>query len=46
MLFINESDTRLHKIDSALKASGWGSGDSLIKTECMISNGRISAFFK
>lgn len=43
---MNESDTRLHKIDPALKASGWGSGDSLIKTEFKISNGRISATVK
>ena len=42
---MNESDTRLHKIDPALKASGWGSGDSLIKTEFKISNGRIRVFF-
>ena len=43
---MNESDTRLHKIDPQLKASGWGSGDSLIKTEYKITNGRISATVK
>jgi len=43
---MNESDTRLQKIDPKLKASGWGTGDSLIKTEFKISNGRISATVK
>lgn len=43
---MNESDTRLHKIDPKLKEAGWGSGDSYIKTEYKISNGRISATVK
>lgn len=43
---MNESDTRLHKIDPKLKQCGWGSGDSLIKTEFKITNGRISATVK
>lgn len=43
---MNESETRLHKIDPKLKEAGWGSGDSYIKTEFLISNGRISATVK
>ena len=40
---MNESDTRLHKIDPALKASGWGSTEaSHISTEYYFTRGKIS----
>ena len=40
---MNESDTRLHKIDPALKASGWGSTEeSYISTEYYFTRGKIS----
>jgi len=40
---MNESQTRLDKIDPALQAAGWGKvADSRIITEYRITNGRIS----
>ena len=40
---MTESDTRLHKIDPALKAAGWGSTDeSHISTEYYFTRGKIS----
>ena len=40
---MNESDTRLHKIDPALKASGWGATEeSHISTEYYFTRGKIS----
>ena len=40
---MNESDTRLHKIDPQLKAAGWGSVEgSRIKTEYTFTKGKIS----
>lgn len=44
---MNESDTRLHKIDPALKAAGWSVVDeSRILTEVAFTNGRISKTVK
>ena len=44
---MNESDTRLHKIDPALKASGWGSTEkSHISTEYYFTKGKISRTVK
>ena len=40
---MNESDTRLHKIDPQLKAAGWGSVEgSRITTEYTFTKGKIS----
>ncbi len=40
---MNESDTRLHKIDPQLKAAGWGIVDgSRITTEYTFTRGKIS----
>ena len=40
---MNESDTRLHKIDPQLKAAGWGVKDgSRITTEYTFTKGKIS----
>ncbi|MBR1401043.1 MAG: DEAD/DEAH box helicase family protein [Prevotella sp.] len=40
---MNESDTRLHKIDPQLKAAGWGTTDgSRITTEYTFTRGKIS----
>ena len=40
---MNESDTRLHKIDPQLKAAGWGTTDgSRITTEYTFTKGKIS----
>ena len=40
---MNESDTRLHKIDPQLKAAGWGIQDgSRITTEYTFTKGKIS----
>lgn len=44
---MNESDTRLHKIDPQLKAAGWGEVDgSYITTEYYFTNGKISKTVK
>jgi type I restriction enzyme R subunit len=44
---MNESQTRLTKIDPKLKASGWGTtADSYILTEVPITRGRISQTIK
>ena len=45
---MNESDTRLHKIDPALKAAGWNSvDDSKITTEYVFTriDNRDGSFF-
>ena len=40
---MNESDTRLHKIDPKLKAAGWGVTEgSRITTEYTFTRGKIS----
>lgn len=40
---MNESDTRLHKIDPALRSAGWGvAGQSHISTEYYFTQGKIS----
>lgn len=40
---MNESDTRLHKIDPKLKAAGWGTAEgSRIATEYTFTRGKIS----
>ena len=40
---MNESDTRLHKIDPKLKAAGWGTTEgSRITTEYTFTRGKIS----
>ncbi|MEI8133589.1 MAG: DEAD/DEAH box helicase family protein [bacterium] len=38
---MNESETRAELIDPALKASGWGEGDSRVMREHRITDGRI-----
>ncbi len=44
---MNESDTRLHKIDPQLKAAGWGVADgSRITTEYTFTRGKISQTMK
>lgn len=44
---MNESDTRLHKIDPALKAAGWNAvDDSKITTEYVFTRGKISQTVK
>ena len=44
---MNESQTRLTKIDPKLKANGWGTtADSYILTEVPITRGRISQTIK
>ena len=44
---MNESQTRLNKIDPKLKANGWGTtADSYILTEVPITRGRISQTIK
>ena len=44
---MNESDTRLQKIDPALKAAGWSVvAESRILTEVQFTNGRISRTVK
>ena len=44
---MNESDTRLHKIDPKLKASGWGTVEgSRITTEYTFTKGKISQTMK
>lgn len=44
---MNESDTRLHKIDPQLKAAGWGVvDDSYVTTEYYFTNGKVSKTVK
>ena len=44
---MNESDTRLHKIDPKLKAAGWGTVEgSRITTEYTFTKGKISQTMK
>lgn len=44
---MNESDTRLHKIDPQLKAAGWGVVDgSYITTEYFFTKGKVSKTVK
>ena len=44
---MNESDTRIHKIDPQLKAAGWSVVEgSYISTEYRITRGKISQSVK
>ena len=44
---MNESDTRLHKIDPQLKAAGWGVVDgSYVTTEYRFTRGKVSKTVK
>jgi type I restriction enzyme R subunit len=44
---MNESDTRLHKIDPQLKAAGWGVADgSYVTTEYAFTRGKVSKTVK
>ena len=44
---MNESDTRLHKIDLQLRAAGWGVVDeSNVTTEYRFTRGKVSKTLK